>query len=515
MKKDGIKLNLVMTYPVWWSMDHVMSDYIQNFYDALGAERFSKDFVYLYDEDRKTLRMEGKKGFQAEWLQYIGASTKREDAVCHTAGKFGEGFKIASLCAYRDHKMSIHMESQDWTLDVVTISGKIDGRDVEFLGYDIKERIFQDGAVLLLGNVSPRAYQEFLSEIQSFYYPENPVFGECIVYAKDYAVYRTNYNTISKKNRVEGKVFACMQERAKISRIPLIFCNHKYVPDKEDDRDRRSFGSYYIKEAVAGIVSELEGEELREVFMAFRLCWQGRGNHNTGVLDWSRLIQRMIWKLCDEAKVRQKVYEELKGQYIADMPPYIIRQDRNKYRTAVDWFRTSDFYGTCKLLPYYFSDLGISSIYSLCEKYDGFHVIHEPDELQKGRIRVLERMAWDIFSNLFCYDKLPECRILVNKGTPNEGLARTVSAGALARNGAGLKVVSVIREINLRKELFYRDAFPEAMVVYMHEILHQFGGDASRQFRTVILAMNCRIMENYRKLEEYEREWIQAEECGL
>ena len=149
MKKDGIKLNLVMTYPIWWSMDHVMSDYIQNFYDALGAERFSKDFVYLYDEGRKTLRMEGKKGFQAEWLQYIGASTKREDAVCHTAGKFGEGFKIASLCAYRDHKMSIHMESQDWTLDVVTISGKIDGRDVEFLGYDIKERIFQDGAVLL------------------------------------------------------------------------------------------------------------------------------------------------------------------------------------------------------------------------------------------------------------------------------------------------------------------------------------------------------------------------------
>lgn len=104
-----------------------MRDYIQNFYDALGAERFRKNFVYLYDEDRKELRMEGGKGFQAEWLQYMGVSTKREDAVHHMAGKFGEGFKIASLCACRDHKLSIHMESWDWALDVVKVPGEIDG----------------------------------------------------------------------------------------------------------------------------------------------------------------------------------------------------------------------------------------------------------------------------------------------------------------------------------------------------------------------------------------------------
>ena len=120
-----------------------------------------------------------------------------------------------------------------------------------------------------------------------------------------------------------------------------------------------------------------------------------------------------------------------------------------------------------------------------------------------------ERMALDIFSDLFVYDTLPECRVIVNRGTPNEGLARTENSTVPARNGANLKVVSEIREISLRKELFCRDAFPEAMVVYMHELLHQFGGDARRQFRTAILAMNYRIMESSQRLEVYEKEWVE------
>lgn len=86
-----IKLNLVMTYPVRWSRTHVMQDYIQNFYDITGAEKFSQDFNYCYNEKSQTLRMKSNKGFSAEWLQYMGVSTKREDNGSYTAGKFGEG----------------------------------------------------------------------------------------------------------------------------------------------------------------------------------------------------------------------------------------------------------------------------------------------------------------------------------------------------------------------------------------------------------------------------------------
>lgn len=171
----------------------------------------------------------------------------------------------------------------------------------------------------------------------------------------------------------------------------------------------------------------------------------------------------------------------------------------------------SKFYSTYKLLPYYFSNLGIDTIYSLCEKYDGFHVIDEPDEQQRNRIQILEKMARDIFPDIICYEKLPKCRVIVNEGTPDEGFARTNDTDAPLRNEMGLKVINDIKEVNLRKALFCRDAFPETLVVYMHELLHQFGGDASRQFRAAILAMDYRIMQNFRKLQEYESMWRKIE----
>lgn len=511
MKKNGIKLNLIMTYPIRWSIEHIMQDYVQNFYDALGAEKFSEDFVYMYDEERRELRMEGKKGFHIEWLQYIGVSDKH-DSSRYTAGKFGEGFKIASLCAYRDCEMNIHMESQDWVLNVVKIPGRIDDRDVEFLGYDIEERAYKDNAVLLLGNVNEKAYQKFLKAVNRFFYPENPIFGECIISTDDYAIYRINPSEFAGEYRVNGKVFAQMQERAEISGIPIAFCNHRYESDIEDDRDRERFRYHDIENAVDGVVSKLEGEELRDVFMAFQPYWQGRVKRDTSGPDWSRLIRKMIWKICGDDVIAKKVKMDLEGKYLTDIPYYIIKHDQNKYRTAVEWFRTSAFHEKYKILPYYFSDLNILSIYDLCESCGGFHIINEPDELQQRRIQILEKMAWDIFSDLFVYDKLPKCRVIVNKGTPHEGFATTYRADVPIRSKVGLKVVSNIKEINLRKELFYQDAFPEAMVVYMHEILHQFGGDASRQFRIAILAMDYRIMTDSGKLEIYEKRWLNADD---
>lgn len=48
------KLNLVMSYPVKWTIFAVMRDYVQNFYDAVGADRFGKDFSYIYNAETKT-----------------------------------------------------------------------------------------------------------------------------------------------------------------------------------------------------------------------------------------------------------------------------------------------------------------------------------------------------------------------------------------------------------------------------------------------------------------------------
>lgn len=156
-----------------------------------------------------------------------------------------------------------------------------------------------------------------------------------------------------------------------------------------------------------------------------------------------------------------------------------------------------------------FSDLGIDTLYGLCERHDGFHVLHEPDRRQMELIRVLERMAADVFSDLICYEKLPACKLIVNKETPDAGFARVSDSVTPVRNMLGLRVVHTITEINLRKELFCGQSFSQAMTVYMHELLHQFGTDVSRQFRAAILAMDYKIMERAERLEIYEREWRQ------
>ena len=240
--------------------------------------------------------------------------------------------------------------------------------------------------------------------------------------------------------------------------------------------DRNKFYSYDIETAVTEVVSRLKGEALRAVFIAFQPYWCKKRNKASSGPDWSRLIRKMIWKISSDDVLRQNMYEHLKDRYIADIDSYVIKQDKNKYKTAQNWFFTSKFYGTSTLLPYYFVDLGIDTLYDLCEQYEGLDIIQ-----------------------------------IANKGTPNEGFARTVNTDNLIRNKIGLKVVNDIRGINLRNQLFDKYAFPKAMAVYIHELLHQFGGDASRQFRTAILAMNYRIMEKAELLEGYEREWREGE----
>ena len=66
------KLNLVMSYPVQWSLYQVMDNFVQNFYDAVGSERFMEHFEFEYSNGTIVLRSDV--GFSKEWLYFMGAS---------------------------------------------------------------------------------------------------------------------------------------------------------------------------------------------------------------------------------------------------------------------------------------------------------------------------------------------------------------------------------------------------------------------------------------------------------
>ncbi|QEN05599.1 hypothetical protein EW093_13040 [Thiospirochaeta perfilievii] len=82
---------------MYWSKYKVLRDFIQNFYDSVPNHEFHQRFNFNLEDDKLVMSIKNI-GFNYEWLMHIGASTKRESEKKH-AGYFGEGFKIASLCA--------------------------------------------------------------------------------------------------------------------------------------------------------------------------------------------------------------------------------------------------------------------------------------------------------------------------------------------------------------------------------------------------------------------------------
>ena len=136
MKNQQIPLNIVMTYPVYWGRYKVFRDFIQNFFDSVGIHEWKERFNYSYNDEKLSMWVENVV-FSYEWLLHIGASTKREDINHRHAGYFGEGFKIASLCAFRDFKWDVCMSSGDWSLKVTKLQKEIDGTNVDMLAYDV------------------------------------------------------------------------------------------------------------------------------------------------------------------------------------------------------------------------------------------------------------------------------------------------------------------------------------------------------------------------------------------
>ena len=102
-----------MTYPVKWNRYKIFRDFIQNFYDSVPNANWKESFFYKYENGILQLSMPNIV-FNYEWLLHIGASTKTE--AHNSAGYFGEGFKIASLCAVRDCHWTVKMSSGEWAL---------------------------------------------------------------------------------------------------------------------------------------------------------------------------------------------------------------------------------------------------------------------------------------------------------------------------------------------------------------------------------------------------------------
>ena len=487
------KLNILMRYPIEWTVYMVMNNFVQNFYDAVGPENFATGFKMDYSGD--TLTLEAASGFNKEWLYYLGASTKRDDGR-HHAGHFGEGFKMAALVAYRDMKLGITMESQDWRLVVTQVDQIINGVSEKVLAYDLFSRPYSDTSKLTLTGVNEEQYDKARSTIMSFFYEENPRFGDLIVKNDEIAVFKS-------RSKHTGGVFVNLEFRRSLP-FPLYFCVHSMDIDK-DDRDRLTLSDYMMQRAVDRVLYQLSSSEAAmEILEAFSPIWLTLKDAEHRC-RWNSQILRLIYLINADKKVRNRFYEKYKDSLIAEIPP-MHPSNKNQRKTAFSWYQQSPFC-SMRRVSYYFADLGIKDLYTLCEENGGLECTAPPDEQQSLRIKLLEEVAQKFFSKIYCYDQLPTCFVLVNKSTAALGEAYTHKTDKNIRNSLGVKISSEISEIYLAKEILDNSSFYSALPVYIHELLHQFGGDSSTAFHSMLLEMNRIILENRREISEYAKQW--------
>jgi hypothetical protein len=248
-----IPLDIAVDYPINWSFRQALRDLIQNFYDAIGTDHFGSDFFYEYNYDCKrniyNLDMKAKTdAFSYELLSYIGATTKKDDGK--TIGKYGEGFKMAALAIYQEHrKMLLKMHAGDWIITPNTYSIEIDNKTVEMFGYDL-DTAEDDGLVTLTIEGIPHYHAKALEEaLYEFFYPDNKLFGNLIGRGDSYGVYHMGKLPIPCDDRdpeLKGILFINNIARG---RLPIpIAVNYTSSGIKKDARSRPTLNSFRTTE---------------------------------------------------------------------------------------------------------------------------------------------------------------------------------------------------------------------------------------------------------------------------
>jgi hypothetical protein len=244
-----------------------------------------------------------------------------------------------------------------------------------------------------------------------------------------------------------------------------------------------------------------------QVLEIMRPMWWNYHDRSWRKTDWYVVIYALVVNIKWSMVTSDKFYKKYGHMLVADS--IWKYHGRHKKNIAYRWLRSSE-YRNRSMVGNVFENLGIKTLFSLCAENGVFDIEAEPSEIQTKRIKILETVAKEFFSNLLCYDSFPECKILVNKEYMSRGTAHNRSVDTDKRNKKGLRVKNCTDKINIAREIIDGDSLAEAVPVYIHELLHQFGGDSSPNFHKALVYMNEIMLEKGQEILRYEDKWKSA-----
>ena len=500
-----IKTNICMSYPVKWDMYDIANNYVQNFIDALGTERFGRDFSVTLEGNVITLS--APTGFAAEWLYYLGASTKREDKE-KNAGGFGEGFKIAALCTLRDLHLDVEMESRDWSLRVTQVAGTIAKKEVSLLAYEVTSRPEKEESVLRLSGEDDEVLRELFRRIEraknDFFYEGNPLVGPALYVGKGVAIYES---TVPPKDKIysRGSLFARHQVRATF-RLPLMFVHDTYERSG-DDRDRRYYEWWDIKDCIMQIVGDIPPKAAYQVLCAMQAYWNNTVEKGIRGYRWYFLLRH----LCYRCSLSREVIDLFHKEYplLVALPDTLY--EAHEKNLSFEWYRLNKKEGSRLVQSFFCTYLGFKNVCVLCEEAGGLETERNPSRQEKKKIQLLEAGARDLLGDLIGLSSYPTCTVITSKNSPLLGeTSLKLIKGKKEKNAYGLKAVHESVRVCLMESVL-KGGYYQALAVYGHELLHRYGGDESASFRKALCLMNQLLYEGWGRLVPYEEKWRAVE----
>lgn len=476
--------SVTTSWGVQWSPDHIARDLLQNFYDG---NKDNLNSIKVKTNGDRTVIISAPSLFNTKELLYLGSSKGEDDL-----GKYGEGFKCATICLLRDHRVTPIMVSGKHVVLMRIADKPVEGTALYPMVYDFFESAgdLKESRLILRG--CPDDIVETLKlGMKHFFYPGNPLLGQLL-----WTSYDNNFGIYKSKGE-GGHIFYRRLKRGDIPDLPLIFVIHKSYKKIEDkiskDRDRNAFGDsllnlFYSIFVRHGVDIWDDENPLDLILKASKKCW-AKGHP---------LLAQLAYKAGDA--IDAYGFDHIFGD------KYYAKIDASHISNALDRERVFEIEDEWKSngkipLPNYFGAFGIRNAHTamLAERKQAAEAARNA---LKRNLTTHENRAIGLLKEAMSLLSPAIASIFASRSPLYFVVEDGLLLGQMKKDRAYHST-----EIYLSRDIFVGE-FAQAMSVFLHEHSHIFGNDGSRSFTDALTALLENSIRFRSSFDLHEQKWI-------
>lgn len=456
---------------VKWNSDKIARDLLQNFFDGHGQTLDGVKFLFVPQNGRYKVRIEGKSTYAPDKAIYIGESTKRDNLKA--AGNYGEGLKMAVLKVLKDYGAeNFVVASNNWKLDYSLQKSNLSSKRI--LAYALDKVDEFDGNFIEFETDNKNLLKSLRKTINRFYHSNNKDF-QC----PDFENEHFGIKILKPKEKggfyIAGQQFEYENSFEGLNGIS-IFLKQKppsYVIDISRDRMSLTFnhlknlGKYY-----SGCSMPIT--EQVNLLKALEPYWNVDSTETA--LD---AVDFLVAFLENKAK-HPDLFVKFPKKYLA-------------YSDTVDIELEDSLIAKGYILCHTeFSNIGMISVRDMFGDAV-FHDVVIPNEIQKKKILILKeainKLSSSLKYELFNPDEIDAKIYMFDaKKDKYKIFFSNVYAEAIIDNCKS-------KGFWLEKSYLDKTDFSDVLETALHELCHKAGGDGSQAFSYKLTNVNSSVFE--------------------